>query len=136
MIPAEFSWEDNWPAPAKLNLFLHVVGRRERLGERRRPIDDGQEPFVWNRDDGVDAVAQGLEPALGLDLALLPLELERLGDDGHRQRAELAREARDDRRRARAGAAAEAGGHEDHVGAVQSLHDPVGVLEQIGRAHV
>jgi 4-diphosphocytidyl-2-C-methyl-D-erythritol kinase len=25
---SEWSWESAWPAPAKLNLFLHVVGRR------------------------------------------------------------------------------------------------------------
>lgn len=25
---SEWTWHSNWPAPAKLNLFLHVVGRR------------------------------------------------------------------------------------------------------------
>ena len=25
---SEWTWESAWPAPAKLNLFLHVVGRR------------------------------------------------------------------------------------------------------------
>lgn len=25
---SEWNWHSNWPAPAKLNLFLHVVGRR------------------------------------------------------------------------------------------------------------
>lgn len=25
---SEFNWQSDWPAPAKLNLFLHVVGRR------------------------------------------------------------------------------------------------------------
>ena len=59
----------------------HVVGRRERVGQRRRAIDDRQQPLVGNRDDRVDAVAQRLEAALGLQLALLALELERLGDD-------------------------------------------------------
>ena len=47
-------------------------------------------------------------PALGLQLPLLALELERLGHDGDGQRAELAREAGDDRRGAGARAAAEA----------------------------
>ena len=69
-------------------------------------------------------------PRLGLQRALLALEAERLGDDGNRERAELAREARDDRRGSRAGAAAEAGGHEDHVGARQRLNERVGVLER------
>lgn len=26
---SDWNWDSNWPAPAKLNLFLHVVGRRE-----------------------------------------------------------------------------------------------------------
>ena len=47
------------------------------------------------------------------------LELERRRDDADRERAELARDPRDDRRRARAGAAALAGGDEDHVRAAQ-----------------
>jgi 4-diphosphocytidyl-2-C-methyl-D-erythritol kinase len=25
---SEWTWDSAWPAPAKLNLFLHVVGRR------------------------------------------------------------------------------------------------------------
>ncbi|UCV28058.1 4-(cytidine 5'-diphospho)-2-C-methyl-D-erythritol kinase [Ferribacterium limneticum] len=26
---SDWNWDSNWPAPAKLNLFLHAVGRRE-----------------------------------------------------------------------------------------------------------
>ena len=26
---SDWNWDSNWPAPAKLNLFLHIVGRRE-----------------------------------------------------------------------------------------------------------
>ena len=89
-----------------------------------------EQPLVRDRDDRVDAVAQRLEAALGLQLPLLAFELERLGDDGDGQRAELAGEAGDHRRRAGAGAAAEAGGDEDHVGAVERLDDLVGVLER------
>lgn len=29
MTPLAWGWDSLWPAPAKLNLFLHVVGRRE-----------------------------------------------------------------------------------------------------------
>ncbi len=25
---SDWNWNSTWPAPAKLNLFLHVVGRR------------------------------------------------------------------------------------------------------------
>ena len=49
------------------------------------------------------------------------LEQERLGHDADRERADLPRHLRDDRRRAGAGAAAHAAGDEDHVGA---LHAP------------
>ena len=66
-----------------------------------------EQPLVGNRDHRVDAVAQLLEAALGLELPLPPLELERLGHDRDGQRAELAGEAGDDRRGAGAGAAAE-----------------------------
>ena len=69
-------------------------------------------------------------PRSACSCRFLPFELERLGHDGDGERAELAREARDDRRRARAGAAAQAGRHEDHVGAVERLDDLLGVLER------
>ena len=47
-----------------------------------------------------------------------------------RQRADFARDARDDRRRAGAGAAAGAGGDEDHVRALQQGLDAVVVLHR------
>src|SRR5439155_22247642 len=95
-----------------------------------RAIDDRQQSLVWNRDDGVDAVAEHFEAALSLHLALLAFEVEWLGDDGDRQRSELTRQARDDGRRARSGAAAEPGGHEDHVGAIERLKDLLGVFQR------
>ena len=58
------------------------------------------------------------------------LERERLGDDADRERALVARDLRDDRRRAGAGAAAHAGGDEHHVGALQRLGDALRVLER------
>ena len=60
-------------------------------------------------------------PLLRLAAPLRPLELERRRDDADRERAELARDPRDDGRGAGAGAAALAGGDEDHVGAAQLL---------------
>ena len=64
-------------------------------------------------------------PVVGLLLAAGALELERRRDDADRERAELARDPRDDRRRAGAGAAALAGGDEDHVRAAQRALDLV-----------
>jgi hypothetical protein len=57
--------------------------------------------------------------------AARPLEVERLGDHADRQDAHLARHPGDHRRRAGAGAAAHAGGDEQHVRAVDRLADPV-----------
>jgi hypothetical protein len=65
-----------------------------------------------------------------LSQALLALELERLGDDRNRQRAELAGEARDDRRCARARAAAESGRDEHHIRAAERLNEAVGIFER------
>ena len=28
-VPLPFDWSSDWPAPAKINLFLHVTGRRD-----------------------------------------------------------------------------------------------------------
>ena len=61
--------------------------------------------------------------------AALALERERPGHDADGQRAELARDGRDDGRAAGAGATALARGDEHHVGAAQQLLDVVlGVL--------
>ena len=66
--------------------------------------------------------------------ALAALEDERLRDDADRERAELAGELGDDRRGAGAGAAALAGGDEDHVGALQRLLQLVAALLRGGLA--
>ena len=64
-------------------------------------------------------------PASACALAPRALEPERRRDDADGERAELAGDARDDRRRARAGAAALAGGDEHHVGAAERALDLV-----------
>ena len=58
-------------------------------------------------------------PLLGGGAPARSLEAERRRHDPDRERAELARDARDDRRGAGAGAAALARGDEDHVRAAQ-----------------
>ena len=63
-------------------------------------------------------------------LAALAFEGERLGDHRDGERAHLAGQRSDDRRRAGAGSAAEAGGDEHHVGAFQRLDDLVGVFQR------
>lgn len=51
-----WTWESEWPAPAKLNLFLHVVGRREDgyhlLQTLFRFVGHGDRLRFSPRDDG------------------------------------------------------------------------------------
>lgn len=51
-----FSWDDAYPAPAKINLFLHVVGRRDDgyhlLQTAFRLLDHGDTLHFSPRDDG------------------------------------------------------------------------------------
>ncbi|MEJ0041980.1 MAG: hypothetical protein WDM81_07095 [Rhizomicrobium sp.] len=68
--------------------------------------------------------------------ALVALEGEGLGDDADGQDAHLAHRAGDDGRRARAGAAAHAGGDEHHVGAGDLLHHAVERVLGAGLADV
>jgi 4-diphosphocytidyl-2-C-methyl-D-erythritol kinase len=57
-------WQRTWPAPAKLNLFLHVTGRRpdgyHRLQTVFRFIDFADELRFTPRDDGRIALAGSL----------------------------------------------------------------------------
>ena len=68
--------------------------------------------------------------------AALAFEGEGPGDDGDGERAHFAGERSDDRRGAGAGAAAEAGGDEDHVRAFEGFDDLVGVFERGAAADV
>jgi 4-diphosphocytidyl-2-C-methyl-D-erythritol kinase len=57
-------WEADWPAPAKLNLFLHVTGRRadgyHTLQTAFRLIDHADSLRFTARDDGKVAMRQAL----------------------------------------------------------------------------
>lgn len=57
-------WNDDWPAPAKLNLFLHVVGRRpdgyHLLQSVFRLIDLADTLRFAPRDDGAVRIARSL----------------------------------------------------------------------------
>ncbi|MDR2164144.1 MAG: 4-(cytidine 5'-diphospho)-2-C-methyl-D-erythritol kinase [Zoogloeaceae bacterium] len=59
-----WTWESVWPAPAKLNLFLHVIGRRpdgyHRLQTLFRLLDFGDTLRFSPRDDGTIALANPL----------------------------------------------------------------------------
>jgi len=105
-----------------------LVGLLERLEQRQRIALERQELLVGDRDERVDGRLELLKPLLGGLAALVALEEEGLGDDGHRQGLHLPSDVGDHRRRAGAGAATHAGGDEDHVGALEELGDLVARL--------
>ena len=74
--------------------------------------------------------ASACTPMLGGRGAAVALEAERLGHDADGQRAQLAGDARDDRRRAGARPAAGTGGDEDHVRALEQRLDAVVLLHR------
>ena len=73
-------------------------------------------------------------PTSACSARLRPSKRERLRDDADRERLELAPQLGDDRRAAGTGAAALAGGDEDHVGALQRLLQLVAALLRGGQA--
>src|SRR4029079_8482324 len=107
------------------------VGLAERLADRLPALDDVEQLLVRNDDQRVDLVAELLDAVEGLLHALGALELERLGDDADRQRADLLlRDLGDDGSGAGSGAAALAGAHEDQAAALQRLLDVVAALRR------
>ena len=60
-----FTWNTEWPAPAKLNLFLHIIGRRadgyHLLQTVFRFIDYGDSLRFAPRSDGKIVLATPLE---------------------------------------------------------------------------
>lgn len=79
-------WGDAWPAPAKINLFLHVVGRRDDgyhlLQTVFRFLDHGDELRFAPRDDDVIALAAplpGVPPAADLTVRAARLLREATG---------------------------------------------------------
>ena len=103
-------------------LAQHVVGDAERLDDRRAPLDDLEQPVVRDHDQRVDAAraALGCPPRPARRAACPSNANGRVTTptvSAPSSRAELG----DDRRRTGAGAAALAGGDEDHVGALERL---------------
>ena len=111
-------------------LAQDVVGDLEGLDHRRVLREDREELLVRHHDQRVDLGREGVHPVVRLRGAARALEAERLGDDADRERADVAREASDDRSGSGTRASAGAGGHEDHVGALEEALDLVLLLER------
>ena len=114
-----------------------VVGLAEGVDDARPPLDYRQELVVGDHDQRVDLLPQPGDPLLGLCRALRALELERPGDDAHRERSDLVLgDLCDDRRGTGAGAAALARRDEHHVRALERLLDVVTRLRRRALADV
>src|SRR4051794_14766885 len=110
-------------------LAQDVVGLPEGVEDARAALDDREQLLVRDDDQRVDHLAQAVDALLRLARALRALELERAGDDADGQRADLVLgDLGDHGGRARAGAAALAGGDEHHVRALERLLDVVARL--------
>ena len=116
-------------ADALDGLVEDLVGLAAGVDEGEVVVAEEDELLVGDGDERVDVLGEHREADLGAARALAAFEEERLGDDADGEGAFFARDLRDDRRGAGAGAAAHAGGDEDHVGAADELLDALHVLE-------
>ena len=105
-----------------------LVGLLEGVDDADIAVGDLQEAVVGDDDEGVDLLPEVVHAVLGLGGAAAALEGEGAGDHADGQGAQLAGDPGDDGGGARAGAAALAGGDEDHVRALQGLADVVLVV--------
>nr|WP_206542962.1 hypothetical protein [Pantoea stewartii] len=103
----------------------HLVGHRERVGEGGLLIGDPEQVLVRNDQQGVDHLVELGDAVLGGAHAALAFEVERLGHHADGEDPHLAGSLGDHRRSARAGAAAHAGGDENHVRAGERIAKPV-----------
>ena len=105
-----------------------VVDHAERLGDRRRALDDLEEAVVLDDDQRVDVVAQVLDAHLGLLGPQAPFEPERPRDDADGQSVELTPDLRDDRCTTGSRATAFSRSDEHHVSALERLFELVTTL--------
>ena len=101
----------------------HLIGHGEGVREGRLLVGDAEQVLVRDDDQRIDRLGEFGDAGLGQTHAARTLEVEGLGHDAHSQNAHLAGDARDDGGRARAGAAAHAGGDEAHMRAHKMIAD-------------
>ena len=114
----------------------HLIGHREGVRKCGLLVGDPEQVLVRDDQQGVDLLQQLRDAGFGIAHAALALELEWLGDDADGENAELTRGPGDNRRSARAGAAAHAGGNEDHVCAGQLIADRIDGLFRCRAPHI
>src|SRR5215813_2119072 len=88
-----------------------------------------EQPFVWNCNHRIHALAQFTETLFSLLHAPASLEMERFGNYSNGQCVQLCRQRSDYWRSACACTAAQPGGNENHIGAFEHLNNFVRILE-------
>ena len=114
----------------------NLIGRAEGFHDGKLFPTELHQAVIWNNDEGIANLAQLLDAGHGLAGTARALELEGAGDNAHGQRAHLLRDGSDYGCSARTGAAALAGGNEDHIGALQGVLDFGLVVFRGGLAHL
>ena len=104
----------------------HLVSHAEGVGKGGALIGDTEQVLVRNDDQGVDIALQLGDAGIGQTHAVTTFEGEGLGHDTDRQDPAIAGAFGDHGGRAGSGAAAHAGGDEDHVGTIQVPVDFLG----------
>ena len=102
-------------------LLEHFVRLAESLRHRGAAIHNLKELVVRNHNQRVNRLFEVLNACERIVHALSALKVKRLRHDADGQNTEFLRDARNDRCRTGAGAAAHAAGHEDHVRIFQRL---------------
>src|SRR5215207_5468060 len=117
-------------------LAQDVVRHPEGVDHRSGLVEHREQARVRDYDQRVDLAGEVLHALVGLLAAARALERERLGHDSDGERTDLTGDARHDRRRTGAGAAARARGDEHHVRSLELALDLVVVLDGRGTAEV
>ena len=117
-------------------LTQNVIGGEERQLQRCAAVHGVQQLVVGDADHRIYGLTQDGEALLSLGTPFAPFEAERLGDHCHHQRTQLRRQVGHDGRGPGAGATAQAGGDEHHVGALESVDELLGVLQRGVPAHL
>ena len=109
-------------------LAQHIVCDLKSVGKGDLLIGCMLEPLVWNDNERVDLGLEFIDARFRLRHAAAAFKAEGLRHNADGQNARLARDLGNDGRAARAGAAAHAGGDEDHIRVLQRLGDLVAAL--------
>ena len=113
-------------------LVQNVVGEAEGLAHGCVLGHDFEQPLVGNHDQGIDGFAEFGQACLGLGLANLAFEPERLGDDSDSQGTHLPGQPCHHGCRTGARAASHACSHEHHIAVLDDIADHLFVFEDRG----